>query len=84
MRRTFTPIPAFNRLLRNLSLFLLSFVFAIAQHLWLLPPPAQASSQIAILNNFTPNNNVIPGTDSVYRITLRNSTGAPISIASLN
>ncbi len=86
MRRTFTPIPAFNRLLRNLSLFLLSFVFVLTQHLWLLPAPsfAQASSQIAILNSFTPNNNVIPGTDSVYRITLRNSTGAPITITSLN
>jgi len=86
MRRTFTPIPAFNRLLRNLSLFLLSFVFVLTQHLWLLPPPslAQPSSQIAILNSFTPNNNVIPGTDSVYRLTLRNSTGAEITITSLN
>ena len=87
MRRTFIPIPAFNRLLRNFSLFLLSFVFVITQHLWLLPPPSFAqvpSSQIAILNSFTPNNNVIPGSDSVYRVTLRNSTGAPITITSLN
>ncbi|MFN5261478.1 MAG: hypothetical protein ACK5EH_03510, partial [Pseudanabaena sp.] len=86
MRRTFTPIPAFNRFIRNFSLFLLSFVFVLTQHLWLLPSPsfAQASSQIAILNNFTPNNNVIPGSDSVYRVTLRNSTGAAITITSLN
>jgi uncharacterized repeat protein (TIGR01451 family) len=86
MRRTFTPIRAVNRLLRNFSLFLLSFVFVLTQHLWLLPAPsfAQASSQIAILNSFTPNNNVIPGTDSVYRLTFRNSTGAAITISSLN
>ena len=86
MRKTLTPIPTFNRFLRLFSLFLFSFVFAITQHLWLLPPPssAQASSQIAILNNFTPNSNVIPGTNSTYRLTFRNSTGAPVTINALN
>lgn len=86
MRRTFTPIPALGRILWHLSLFFLSFAFAATQHLWLLPPPSfsQASSQIAILNDFIPNNNVIPGSDSTYTLTFRNSTGAPISITSLN
>jgi uncharacterized repeat protein (TIGR01451 family) len=86
MRRKFTPISALGRILWHLSLFFLSFTFAATQHLWLLIPPSfsQVSSQIAILNNFTPNNNVIPGSDSTYTLTFRNSTGAPISITSLN
>lgn len=86
MRRTFAPVSALNRTLRLLSLFLLSFVFAVTQHLWLFTAPSfsQSSSQIAILNSFPPNNNVIPGTDSTYRLTFRNSTGAPITITSLN
>lgn len=86
MRRTFAPVSALNRTLRLLSLFLLSFVFAVTQHLWLFTAPSfsQSSSQIAILNSFAPNNNVIPGTDSTYSLTFLNSTGAPITITSLN
>jgi len=84
MRRTFTPIPALNRLLRLLALFLLSFVFAITQPLWLLPPTSFAqSSQIAILNSFTPGI-TNAGVDSTYRLLFRNSTGSPITITSLN
>lgn len=85
MRRTFAPVSALNRTLRLLSLFLLSFVFAIAQHLWF---PSQSSiaapsAQIAILNTFVPNT-INPGVDTTYRLTFRNSTSTSITITSLN
>ncbi|MFN5964104.1 MAG: hypothetical protein ACK46E_02960, partial [Pseudanabaena sp.] len=83
MRRTFAPVSALNRTLRLLSLFLLSFVFAIAQHLWF---PSQSSiaapsAQIAILNTFEPNT-INPGVDTTYRLTFRNSTSTSITITS--
>ncbi len=83
MRTILNPIP---RIIWHLSLFLLSFTFAIiTQNLWLssLPSFAQPSAQIAILNSFTPGT-TNAGINSTYRLLFRNSTGSPITITNLN
>ena len=80
-----TTSNAITRFIWHLSLFFLSFTFVVNQNLWLasLPSFAQSSTQIAILNSFTPST-TNTGINSTYRLLFRNSTGSPITITGLN
>lgn len=80
-----TIATAISKIIWHLSLFLLSFTFAVTQNLWLpsFQAFAQPSAQIAILNSFTPGT-TNAGVNSTYRLLFRNSTGSVITITSLN